>query len=190
MTLRPRTAAVLLATAAAAVVPAVSPALAATRAVASADLPAASGRWGAAVTSAGATPATGTAHTIAWVPPLTALYLDVVNTGTLALTGTTWTATNTKPTNGTAPPEIAFDACVGASWSALLGTCAGTVVRIGATSGGTLTVATTTTATAPGGRLSVRAVPTSLLNFPQSFSTTVGLSVARSQARAATTRTS
>jgi hypothetical protein len=124
---------------------------------------------------------------VQWVPPLGPVYLDVVNTGTLALTATTYSATNSKPTNGAAPPEIAFDACVGGTWNTVLGTCPGTVTRIMSTSGGTVTTSSTTTAGAPGSRLSVRAAPTSLLSFPQQFQTSLSLSVSRGQARSATT---
>lgn len=167
----------------------VHPALAAALAVARADSSATAGSWGVAAAAVGGAPVVGQSFTVQWVPATT-VYFDVVNTGTVALSGTTWTGTNSKASNGAAPPEVAFDACVGGTWNTTTGTCSGTVSRVAATSGGTFTVASTTTARTPGGRLSVRGTVVSLTNFPHTYSTALGFSVTRGQTRAATTTSS
>jgi hypothetical protein len=167
-----------------AVVAAGTLAYAAAGAVASASSRATSGSYGAAATAPGG--AANGAYVITWSSPLTAQPLDLANTGTLSLASVTFAATNSKP-SGTAPPEIAFDACVNGTWSG--STCSGTTVRIATTSGGSLSVVTTTVPVAGGSRLALRASPTSLYNFPQTFTTVVNVTVTRAQVRTATVTT-
>ena len=176
-----------VAVAGAAALAVVPPALAAARAIAPAKVATSSGSWGAAAGAVGVAPTIGSAYAIRWTSPAVPQYLTVTNTGALQLLSTTYSGTNSKATNGSVPPEVGFDACVGGTWAASSDTCSGTVVRIGATAGGTFTVTSTTTAAAPGGRLSVRAFPTSLPNFPHEYTTSLSLTVTRSQARAAAT---
>jgi hypothetical protein len=124
-----------------------------------------------------------------WNLPATASqYFQVSNTGSVGLTGQTYTVSNSKPTNGNAPPTIAIDACVGAAWNTTTNTCAGTVTRLttSAAQGST----TVTVAIAAGAALSCRATPMTLPNFPQPFTTNVSVSVDRSLVRSATTSNS
>ena len=164
-------------------VTAAAPAEAGVAARASKPVAATSASWGAAGAPIGGAAVTGSAYAVNWpggavVPQ----YFQIRNTGSVALTGQTYTATNSKTTNGQVPPVVALDACVGATWTA--GSCTGTVVRLATSDAGANTV---TIAIAAGGALSVRIQPVTLANFPQSYTTSVSVSVTRSQARAATT---
>jgi hypothetical protein len=147
-----------------------------------------SASWGAAAAANGGSP-TGSDYLINWnlTGSLAYHYFQVVNTGTLGLVAETYAAVNSKPTNGNAPPTIAIDACVGATWNATLGTCGGTVVRITATNQSSTAASISIPA---GTSLSVRALPITLPNFPQPYTTSITLSVTRAQARAATTSNS
>jgi hypothetical protein len=143
-----------------------------------------SGSWGAGAAASGATP--NGAYVLTWnlTGTLISQYFQVVNTGTLNLTGQTYAANNSKPTNGNAPPTIALDGCLGANWNTVLGTCAGTVVRLTDTSQSSTT---TSAAIAAGTALSVRAQPITLPNYPQPYNTTLTITVTRNQTRPATT---
>lgn len=147
--------------------------------------PAQSATWSAVPGPVGATPIAGQPHVINWNLSgiVVAQYFQVANTGSLDLTGQTYSAVNSKATNGNAPPAIGLDACIGATWNTVLGTCAGTVVRIVAT---TQSAIASTTAIRAGGSLSLRAMPITLPNFPQPYTTTVSVSVSLSQTRTAT----
>jgi hypothetical protein len=141
--------------------------------------------WGAAGAPVGGPATIGSPYVVTWSGgALGAQYLQISNTGSIALTGQTYTATNSKTTNGQAPPVVALDACVGAAWNTLLGTCPGTIVRLTSTDQAS---STTTTPIAADGALSVRIQPVTLVNFPQSYNTNITVSVTRSQARTATT---
>jgi hypothetical protein len=165
------------------------PAAAATTAQQVAAAQAGSGSWGAEAAALGSTPTPGNPYVINWnlTGTLVYNYFQIANTGTLDLTAQTYSAVNSKPTNGNAPPTIALDACVGATWNTLTGTCAGSVVRITATNQSS----TAATITIPAGSaLSMRALPITLPNFPQPYTTTVAVSVTRAQARPAATTNS
>lgn len=147
-----------------------------------------SASWGAGAAALNSNPPSG-GYVINWNLTGTVVYnyFQIVNTGSLDLSSQTYSAVNSKPTNGNAPPTIAIDACVGGTWNSSLGTCPGTVVRITATNQS----ATTATIAIPANTvLSVRALPITLPNFPQPYTTTITVSVARSQARPAATSNS
>lgn len=148
-------------------------------------VPTTSGSWGAAAAAAGTTPSSA-GYVINWnlTGSVVYNYFQIVNTGTLDLAAETYAAVNSKPTNGNAPPTIALDACVGATWNSTLGTCAGTVVRITATNQSSTAASISIPASTV---LSVRALPITLPNFPQPYTTTITVSVTRAQARAAAT---
>jgi hypothetical protein len=95
----------------------------------------ASGQWGAVPSTT--TPDFGT-------PGVQQLYITVANTGTLALTGTTYTVSGTNFKRNT---TLSLVACVGGSWVVSTGACTGGVMQTVASSTGT---ATTTTASSPG----------------------------------------
>ena len=176
-----------IAVALAAAVAVVPPALAASRAQASGTPATSSGSWGVAAGPVGAAPAIGSSYVVQWPSPAVPQYFTITNVGTLQLLSTTYSATNSKASNGAAPPEVGYDACVGGTWAPSTDSCSGTVVRLGATSGGSFTVTSTTTAATSSSRLSVRVLPTSLSNFPHAYTTTLSMTVTRGQARAATT---
>ncbi len=104
-------------------------------------------------------------------------YFTVVNTGSAKLTGTTWTATVTRPGNNGNVPSVRFDACVGATWNASANTCAGTTTVIGTSLDkvGTMSVASAVTAANAGSVLSVRATPDASLG--QTITAVVSTSV-------------
>jgi hypothetical protein len=152
---------------------------------AAAPLAATSGSWGAGAAAVGSRTPDTTGYVINWnlTGSVVYNYFQIVNTGSLDLTAETYAAVNSKPTsNGNAPPTIGIDACVGATWNSTAGTCAGTIVRIAATNQS----ATAATIAIPAGSvLSVRALPITLPNFPQPYTTTISVTVTRAQARAA-----
>ena len=159
---------------------------AATRGTYVQNVAATSGSWGAASAANGSTPTAGSAYTINWnlSGSVTYQYFQVVNTGTLDLAAQTYSAVNSKPTNGNAPPTIELDACIGASWNTTTGTCAGTKVVVTATN---QSATAANIAIAAGASVSFRALPITLPNYPQPYTTTVSISVARNQARTAAT---
>ena len=169
----------------AAVLAVVAPAAyAAVQGVASAGTTTTTGTWGAAGGAIGGAPAK-TDYVANFVNGAGfPVYFAVYSTGTVALTGQSYLAVNSKP-SGNAPPEIALDACVGASWNQLLGTCAGTVVRL--TSSNSAVALSATLAIPVGANVQIKAAPIRLPNFPQAFQTTVTISVGRSQAAVTTT---
>jgi hypothetical protein len=142
-----------------------------------------SASWGAAGAATAGTPTSGQAYVITWSGLLlgtSSQYFQVVNTGTLDLTGETYAATDS---GGTA--TVTLTACVGATWSASTGKCGGTQVALD-TSGGSSTTASTPIPT--GSTLSVRAQASGIALG--TFTTSVSVTTTRSQVRAATTTTS
>jgi hypothetical protein len=175
-----------LAASAGALLVAAAPAIAATTTQQVATPQVTSGSWAAEAAALGTTPTPGNPYVINWNLTGTVVYnyFQIANIGTLDLTGQTYSAVNSKPTNGNAPPTIALDACVGATWNTVTGTCAGSVVRITATNQSATAV---NIAIPAGTSLSMRALPITLPNFPQPYTTTVAVNVTRSQARTAAT---
>jgi hypothetical protein len=145
--------------------------------------PVTSGSWGAAAAAIGTTP-NSAGYVINWnlTGSVVYNYFQILNTGSLDLSAETYAAVNSKPTNGNAPPTIAIDACIGATWNSVTGTCAGTVTRITATNQSSTAASISIPANTA---LSVRALPITLPNFPQPYTTTITVSVTRAQARAA-----
>lgn len=142
-----------------------------------------SASWGAAGATTSGSPTLGTPFVISWalitlLP--TSQYFKVTNTGTLALSGETYAATNSGG------PSVKLTACVGATWNTSSGSCGGTQVLLDTSGGGSTT---STTAIAIGASLSVQAETTGLLSLG-TFTTSVTVTAARSQVRAATTTTS
>jgi hypothetical protein len=145
-----------------------------------------SASWGAAGSTNGGSPTIGTPFTLHWSVNLLGVnpqFFKVVNTGSLDLNAETYSTTIS------AGPKIVLTACVGADWSTLLGllgSCSGTQVSLGDSSSG----ATAASVPIPAGSyVSVKAAATGVLNIGN-YTTTINVSVSRSQARAATTRNS
>lgn len=98
---------------------------------------------------------------------------DIINPGTIDLTGFIFHVTVLRTSGGgNKPLDVTFEACVGASWTAL-NTCSGSIVTIGTTS-----TSLTTTVAQPvnvGGRLSIQASTTP--SGSSQHSTTIDISV-------------
>lgn len=141
-------------------------------------------RWSAVAVPRGGSPGSGpltmSFHVNRGVPRQ---YIDVVNTGTLALTGQSYVI---RAANGASTPQLTLEACSNGSWSPTDHSCSGTVVTMGTTSSGpTIAFASPL---APGGRLAVRATTS-----PSTASKTtiiLDVKIARSQIRAGATTTS
>ena len=182
---RARTIKSLLATAlSASLVLALAPAAwAGTKGKATRTQTAGSGSWGAAGAPTSGSPTIGGPFVLNWslitlLP--TSQYFRVVNTGTLDLTGQTYTSV------ASGGPKVQLTACVGAVWNAGSGTCSGSQVSLGDTSSGATAAST---AIAVGGSLSVRAQTTGLLSLG-TFTTSVTVATPRNQVRSATTTNS
>lgn len=180
---RARCVASLLATAAATSLALAQPAFAATHGKSTRSQTVTSASWGAAGAPTSGSPTLGTPFVLNWslitlLP--TSQYFKVVNTGTLNLTGETYTSV------ASGGPTVALTACVGATWNAGSGSCGGSQVSLGQTGGGATTVST---AIAAGASLSVRAQTTGLLSVG-TFTTSVTVATTRSQVRSGTTTNS
>lgn len=178
---RYRLAAALLAVAAATTLAATPPAWAGTKGRSTRTQAVSSGSWGAAGADVGGSPTPGTPYVIQWalitlLP--TSQYFQVVNTGSLDLTGQTYTATRSSG------PTVELTACVGATWSG--SSCGGSQVSLGTTSSGATTVSIAIPA---GSSLSVRARTTGLLSLG-TFTTSITITTTRSQVRASITKNS
>jgi hypothetical protein len=165
-----------------------TPAVAAALARAASTATASSATWGASGGPEAGPAGTGSyVVTYSGIQPIVPSYFRVYNTGSLALLGQSYLAVNSKP-SGNAPPTIGLDACVGGSWNTATATCSGTVLRL--TNSDATAPAAVALAIPVGGSVQVKAAGERLLNFPQAFTTTVTITVARAQAAAGTVRTS
>ncbi|XAS68275.1 hypothetical protein V3C33_02815 [Micrococcaceae bacterium Sec5.7] len=108
-------------------------------------------------------------------------FFNVANTGTLTLTGATYTATTTQP-------AAVVEAC-STSWNESNNTCpSGTITQIVQT--GTGPSASTFVPVNAGAAIRLRARITSLLSLGIAATVTIGVSVDRGQVRTATTTSS
>jgi hypothetical protein len=144
-----------------------------------------SASWGAAGATTSGSTTLGSPFVVSWALITlfpTSQYFKVTNTGTLALTGETYTTVNSGG------PTVSLTACVGGTWNSSSGVCpsGGTQVSLGQSGGG---ATTSTTAIPVGSSLSVRAQTTGLLSLG-TFTTSVTVTAARSQVRAGTTTNS
>jgi hypothetical protein len=105
-------------------------------------------------------------------------YFWVVNTGSLTLTGATYTVGIT----GTPGASASISACVGGTWNETSGACSGTITTLVTTAAGS--AASAVVPAAAGASIRLRATVTSALTLADIV--TVGVSVSRSQVRAAT----
>lgn len=140
-------------------------------------------RWAAVAVNQGADAGTGS-YAVDWSVSKGSVYtfMDAVNTGTLPLSGQSYTFTTVATQKGNSKiPTITLDACVGGSWNPTSNTCPGRVTRMGAASSGSFT---STVPLAVGARLSIRV----LSDGPPgaSFLTTISITIARTQVRAGT----
>ena len=109
-------------------------------------------------------------------------YFWVVNTGSLTLSGATYTVGIT----GTPGASASIAACVGGTWNESTGACSGTITTLVTTATGS--AASAVVPAAAGSSIRLRASVTSALTIADVV--TVGVSVSRSQVRAATSSNS
>ncbi|WP_410575487.1 hypothetical protein [Amycolatopsis sp. cmx-4-61] len=134
--------------------------------------------WSAVLADGWGALQTGKPLSVSWgLLDATPRYASVRNTGTVALTGETYTVTE----SGVAT-SVRLDACVGGTWVA--DKCAGTVVALTDSTAGATAAARPL---AVGEQLSLRLVQTGL---PGLTTATVSVSVSRAQIRTATTSNS
>lgn len=118
-------------------------------------------------------------------PGVQQLFFTVTNTGTLSLTGATYTVSGSNFKVGM---TMSLQACVGGAWNVSTGTCTGGVVQtIVSTTGGSTSASVTSAALFPGPLGSSLTVMAQLSKNPAR--TTLGsvtVTVDRSQVRAAT----
>jgi hypothetical protein len=164
---------------------AVQPATAAERAVArhAAAVTTTSAVWSALPTQAAAGPYTPSALALTFAAALVTpppQYFWVVNTGSVSLTGATYTVTEA----GSAGVTATIQACVGGTWNETTDACSGVVTAV-ATSGAGATASSVVPAT-PSAQTRLRAV----LSGPPTVTAavvTTSIAVARTNARSATT---
>lgn len=106
-------------------------------------------------------------------------YFDIVNSGTIDVTSQTFHVTNVLDKGGNAKaPTVTFEACLNGTWVAV-NSCSGTVVALGST---TTEIFTTVNTPLPvGSRLRLQATTTP--SGTSSYTTTVNISIDRSQVR-------
>lgn len=147
---------------------------------------AASGTWAAVATTSSAPPYTNAALELTFgvsvIDPPAPQYFNVVNTGTLPLTGATYSAAISGAPGATAT----IYACVGGTWNEGTGACSGTITSVVTSAEGT--ASSTVVATAVNASVRLQANVTTVLSLPTTL--TVDVSVDRSQARTATTTNS
>lgn len=163
------------------------PALAATRASVDRPVATATARWAAVAVPRGSGAAVG-ALVLTWTVSqgVAYKYFDLLNVGTLPLSGQSFEVTNVyERTGNVKPPTVTFEACLNGTWSAS-NTCSGTVEMMGSTTGQFFT--TVNTPLMPSARLEVRA--TTAPGAISSYTTTVNVSVARVQTRSGETTNS
>lgn len=139
-----------------------------------------SGSWGVQALAQNQLP-TNSAYTITWsVNKGTAYsYFSFRNTGTFTVTGFQVGVTQVQIGGSGKPQDTTFDLCSGGSWDPTTNTCSGTVVNIG--SSANLILSLTGQSLISGAELSVRA--STKPNLQNAFTTTLSVSVDRTQVR-------
>ena len=111
-------------------------------------------------------------------------YFDIVNTGSLSLSGQTFAVTSVYDKGGRGkPPTVTFEGCINGTWSASTQTCSGSVINMGSTTSELFT--SLSTPIHVGNRLSARAKTSP--GASNSYITTVNVQISRSQIRSGTT---
>lgn len=144
-------------------------------------------KWGAVIASPSGTP-TSAPFVIAWAPiqGLQIVYLDVVNTGLVSLTGQNYVIDTQDPNSArNNVPQITFTACSSGSWNTATDVCSGTSSVLGTQSNGTLS---SSFALASSARLSLRLSVTKVNKV--AWTTTLNVNITRAQIRTATTTNS
>lgn len=110
-------------------------------------------------------------------------FFDIVNNGSIDVSSQTFHVTNVLDKNGNMKaPTVTFDACLNGTWTAI-NTCSGTVQQLGSTT--TEIFTTVNTYLSVGSRIHIQATTTP--SGSSSYTTTVNISIDRSQVRASLT---
>ncbi|MBU6347482.1 MAG: hypothetical protein KGQ38_02580 [Actinomycetales bacterium] len=140
--------------------------------------------WGAYLVQPGTTPPP-TAYVNTWIssPGVQLTYLDLLNPNAVALAGVVYNITSVDPSSSRQNvPRISIDVCVGATWNQITDSCAGTITNLGTSTGGTIS---SLIALSANSRQSIRLTVTKTTKVV--WTTTINVSVGRTQVRAATT---
>ena len=140
------------------------------------------GSWTAVAYGQGQTPV-NSAYTITWTVNQGKArdFFAFRNTGNFAVTGFSAIVTQSQTGNNGKPPSTAFDWCQNGTWNSSLNTCSGTIVSLGSATDVSLTLNFTSLNLAVGSELSMRA--TTQPNLQYTYTSTISVSVARSQIR-------
>lgn len=160
-------------------------AFATTHAVGSVPLSVTASRWGASAVPQGAPNGTGPL-VMNWSvnQGIAYQYFDVVNSGSLAIFGQSFSVTNVNDkSGGPKPPTVTFEACVNGEWQSSTNSCSGSVVLMGSTT--TTFFTSLNTPLNVNGRLSARARTSP--GGSSTYTTTINVIVDRTQIRAGVT---
>ena len=142
----------------------------------------ATGSWAAVAYGQGQTPA-NSAYVISWTVNQGKArdFFAFRNTGNFVVIGITATFTPSQTSNNGKPPSTSIDLCQNGAWNTTLNTCSGTIVQYGPLTDVPLVLNFNNINLAAGSELSMRA--TTQPNLQNSYTTTISVSVPRSQIR-------
>ena len=160
------------------------PAVAALRSQTNKSINAISAAWSVQAVGQGLSP-TNTEYTINWgVNSGTAYsFFTFRNTGQLTVTGFTSTITQTSTQSNGKVGETYFDLCQNGTWNSTTNTCSGTIVNVGKASDLTLSFTNLSLTSASELNMRARTAP----NVQNRYTTTLSVSVTRSQVRSGIT---
>ena len=162
----------------------VFPAVAALNSQVSKSINAISATWSVQAVGQGLSP-TNSEYTINWGVNSGTAYsvFTFRNTGQLTVIGFTSTITQTSTQSNGKVGETYFDLCQNGTWNSTTNTCSGTIVNVGKASDINLTF--TGLSLTSGAELNMRA--RTAPNVQNRYTTTISVSVTRSQVRSSTT---
>ena len=145
----------------------------------------ATGSWAAVAYGQGQTPV-NSAYVITWTVNQGKArdFFAFRNTGNYAVTGFSATVSQSQTSNNGKTPSTAFDWCQNGVWNSSLNTCSGTIISMGSATDVTLIMNFSNLNLAVGSELSVRA--TTQPNLQYTYTSTISVSVTRSQIRSGT----
>lgn len=163
----------------------VAPAVAGSHAQSPRSTSAASGNWAAVAYGQGQNPTTG-AYTILWTVAQGKArdFFSFRNIGNFAITGFSASVTQSQTSNSGKPPNTAFDWCKDGIWNVAANTCSGTIISMGVASDVTLVMDFSGLNLLVGSDVNMRA--TTQPNLQNAYSSTISVSVNRSQIRSGT----
>jgi len=140
------------------------------------------GNWAAVAFGQGLAPTTG-AYSILWTinQGKARDFFAFRNVGSFAITGLVASVTQSQTSNSGKPPNTSFDWCKDGFWNTSANTCSGSIVSMGVASDVTLVMNFVGLNLAVGSDLSMRA--TTRPNLQNAYSSSISVSVARTQIR-------